>query len=130
MLGNVRTRRRSSNRQQLRQRSMTLQLDFRESFQYALGILIEREHLLSPVRMLIEREFSLLTDHSYSASTSSTWYIDSRTSSHMKGAREMFSELSQTETDVEVVLGDDSAVRVVGRGTITFQRESRSPMVL
>ena len=48
----------------------------------------------------------------------------------MTGAREMFSELSQTETDVEVVLGGDSAVRTVGRGTITFQRESMSPMVL
>ena len=48
----------------------------------------------------------------------------------MTGAREMFSELSQTETDVEVVLGDDSAVIVVGRGTITFQRESMSPIVL
>ena len=31
---------------------------------------------------------------------------------------------------MEVVLGDDSAVRAVGRGTITFQRESMSPMVL
>ena len=48
----------------------------------------------------------------------------------MTGAREMFSELSQTETDVEDVLGDDSAVRFVGHGTITFQRESMSPMVL
>ena len=72
----------------------------------------------------------MVTDHSYSASTSSTWYINSRASSHMTGAREMFSELSQTETDVEVVLGDDSGVRAVGRGTITFQRESMSPMVL
>ena len=71
-----------------------------------------------------------MTDHSYNASTSNTWYIDSGASSHMTGACEMFSELSQTETDVEVVLGDDSAIRAVGRGTITFQRESMSPMVL
>ena len=42
----------------------------------------------------------------------------------------MFFELSQIETNVEVVLGDDSVVRVVGSGTITFQRESMSPMVL
>ena len=48
----------------------------------------------------------------------------------MIGAREMFSEISQIETDVEVVLGDDSVVRAVGSGTITFQRESMSPMVL
>ena len=42
----------------------------------------------------------------------------------------MFSELSQTETDVEIMLGDDSVVRAVGHGTITFQRESMSPMIL
>ena len=48
----------------------------------------------------------------------------------MTGAREMFFELSQTKTDVEVVLGDDSIVRAVGHRTITFQRESMSPMVL
>ena len=71
-----------------------------------------------------------MTDHSYNAFTSSTWYIDSGASSHMIGAHGMFSKLSQTEIDVEVVLGDDSAVRAVGRGTITFQRESMSPMVL
>ena len=42
----------------------------------------------------------------------------------------MFSELSQAEDDVKVVLGDDSAVIEVGCGTITFQRESMSLMVL
>ena len=31
---------------------------------------------------------------------------------------------------MEVVLGDDSVVSAVGRGTITFQREYMSPMVL
>ena len=58
-----------------------------------------------------------MTDHSYSASASSTWYIDSGASSHMIGACEMFSELSQADTDVEVVLGDDSVVSAVGHGT-------------
>ena len=42
----------------------------------------------------------------------------------------MFFELSQTKIDVEVVLGDDSVLRAVGHGTITFQRESMSPIVL
>ena len=42
----------------------------------------------------------------------------------------MFSKLSQAGIDVEVVLGDDTVVRVVGHGTITFQRESMSPMIL
>ena len=61
-----------------------------------------------------------MADHSYSASTSNTWYIDSGASSHMTGACEMFFKLSQAETDVEVVLGDDSVVSVIGCGTITF----------
>ena len=61
-----------------------------------------------------------MIDHSYSASTSSTWYIDRGASSHMTGAHEMFFELSQTETDVEVVLEDDSVLSAVGHGTITF----------
>ena len=69
-----------------------------------------------------QREFSYVTDHSYSASTSSTWYINSGASSHMTGARDMFFELSQIDMDVEVVLGDDSSVSAVVCGTITFQR--------
>ena len=42
----------------------------------------------------------------------------------------MFSKLSQTGRDVEVVLGDNTVVRAVGWGTITFQRESMSLMTL
>ena len=42
----------------------------------------------------------------------------------------MFFELSHEGIDVEVVLGDDTVARVVGRGSIIFQRESMSPMTL
>ena len=42
----------------------------------------------------------------------------------------MFSELSQAVIDMEVVLGDDTVVRAIGRGTIIFQREFMSPMTL
>ena len=55
---------------------------------------IEKASIVTSADVDRQREFSLLTDHSYSASTSSTWYIDSGASSHMTGAREMFSELS------------------------------------
>ena len=100
---------------------------FQSEFSLCTGhIERERASILTNVDVDRQRKFSCVTDHSYSASTSSTWYIDSGASSHMTGAREMFFELSQTETDVEVVLGDDSAVRAVGRGTITFQRQSMS----
>ena len=90
----------------------------------------ERASIITSANIEIEREYSLLTGHSFSASTTNMWYIDNGASSHMTGAREMFSELSQAEADVEVVLGDDSAFKAVGHGTITFQRESMSPMVL
>ena len=90
----------------------------------------ERASIITSANIDIEREYSFLIGHSLSASTTSTWYIDSGASSHMTGAREMFSELSQEGIDVEVVLGNDTVVRVVGHGTITIQRETMSPMIL
>ena len=93
-------------------------------------MLRERASILTSADVDRQREFFCVTDHSYSASTSSIWYIDSRALSHMTGAHEMFSEISQADADVEVVLGDESVVSAVGHGTITFQRESMGPMVL
>lgn len=46
----------------------------------------------------------------------------------MTGVCEYFSELSESDTDVEVVLGDDRVVRAVTVGTLTFQRESKPPL--
>lgn len=54
--------------------------------------------------------------------------MDSGTSRHMTGVREYFSELSESGTDIEVVLSDDRVVRAVGVGTVTFQRESKPPL--
>ena len=42
----------------------------------------------------------------------------------------MFTEMSESDLEMEVVLGDDTVVRVVGRGTIRFGRESMQPMFL
>ena len=36
----------------------------------------------------------------------------------MTGVGEYFSELSESDTDMEVVLGDDNIVRAVGVGTL------------
>ena len=41
----------------------------------------------------------------------------------MTGVREYFSDLTEKGLDIEVVLGDDSIFRVVGIGTLSFQRE-------
>ena len=95
-----------------------------------LDRLRERVTLATSIDMDQDSEHSLLAGHQGGPSTSSTWYIDSGASSHMTGAREVFSELSETGRDVEVVLGGNTVVRAVGRGTITFQRESMSPMTL
>jgi hypothetical protein len=47
----------------------------------------------------------------------------------MTGVREHLTDLTQIG-DLEVVLGDDSVVKAVGSGTISFQRESLPPMLL
>ena len=42
----------------------------------------------------------------------------------------MFIEISETCLELEVVLGNDTVVRVVGRGTVRFNRESMEPIFL
>ena len=36
--------------------------------------------------------------------------------------------MTERDIDVEVELGDDRVVRIVGKGTVAFQRESRPPL--
>ena len=65
---------------------------------------------------------------SINGASSGIWYVDSGASRHMPGVREYFSELSESGTDIEVVLSDDRVVRAVGVGTLKFQRESKPPL--
>ena len=75
-----------------------------------------------------DRDFAFITS-TFSRSTSSdVWYIDNGASRHMTGAWEFFSELAERALDIEIVLGDDRTVRVVGVGTVTFERESLPPL--
>ena len=46
----------------------------------------------------------------------------------MTGVREYFSELSESGTNIEVVLEDDSIVRAVGMGSLTFDMEPKPPL--
>ena len=57
---------------------------------------------------------------SISGASSGIWYVDSGASRHMTGVCEYFSKLSESGTDIEVVLGDDSVVRAVDVETLTF----------
>jgi hypothetical protein len=76
-----------------------------------------------------DKEFSLVVYLSTRTTHSSVWYIGSGASHHMTGVREHLTDLTQIG-DLEVVLGDDRVVKVVGSGTISFQRESLPPMLL
>jgi hypothetical protein len=76
-----------------------------------------------------DKEFSLVVCLSTRTTHSSVWYIDSGASRHMTGVHEHLTNLTQI-SDLEVVLGDDRVVKAVGSGTVSFQRESLSPMLL
>ena len=67
-----------------------------------------------------EREFSLIACLSACLGLSREWYIDNGALTHMIGVKEVFSEITERDIDVEVELGDDLVVRVVGRGAVAF----------
>jgi hypothetical protein len=76
-----------------------------------------------------EKEYSLLVCLSSRASSTSIWYIDSGASRHMTSVREYFTDPTEIG-DLEVVLGDESVIKSVHSGTISFQTESLPPMLL
>jgi hypothetical protein len=67
-----------------------------------------------------ERQCSLIICCSTVETPSSVWYIDSGASSHMPGVREHFIDLRDPEIRLEIVLGDDTIVRAVRPGTVSF----------
>lgn len=73
----------------------------------------------------VHRECAL---SSTSRASSSIWYVDSGASRHMIGVRKYFSELSESDTDMEVVVGDDKIVRAIGVRILTFDREPKPPL--
>ena len=78
----------------------------------------------------IDRELSFMSSQSASASTIGIWYIDSGASSHMTGIRQYFTDLTEIGLDLDIVLGDNSSVKAVGRGPVSFQRDHRESMKL
>lgn len=56
--------------------------------------------------------------------SSNVWFVDNGASCHMTGVGEHFTSLTEDDIDLEVVLGDNSKVRAIGVGTISFQWES------
>ena len=94
-------------------------------FSLFVGVGVERASSITSRDFEDHMENSMIVGHSLSATTtSSTWYIDSGASSHMIGDHDMFTEVSDSDLEMEVVLGDDTVMRAVGRGTVRFERES------
>jgi len=77
-----------------------------------------------------EKEFSLLVCLSSSVASMSVWYNDRESSHHMTGVHEHITNFIERGVNLEVVLGDDSIIRIVGIGTTSFQRESHPPMLV
>ena len=75
-----------------------------------------------------QRECAFLICCTSVETTPSIWYADSGASSHMIGVREHSTNLRDTEVRIEIALGDDTLVRVVGIGTVTFRRDSMPPI--
>ena len=77
--------------------------EFMNSFDREFGFIsCESTSVVSPTTK-VERECAF---PSTSGASSGIWYVDSGASCHMTGVREYFSELSESGTDIEVVLGD------------------------
>lgn len=75
-----------------------------------------------------DQEFAFITSTSNRSTSSDVWYIDSGASRHMTGAQEFFSKLAERALNIEIVLGDDRTVRVVGVGTVTLEKDSLPPL--
>jgi hypothetical protein len=60
----------------------------------------------------------------------SVWYLDSGASFHMMGNKEFFSDLEEKDLQMHIEMGDDGRYSVTDIGTVTFQRESGSPLTL
>ena len=77
---------------------------FEREFSLFVGGCVERAPFVTNRDFVDQMEHSMIVGHSLSASsTSSTWYIDSGASSHMTSVRDMFTEISETDLELEVV---------------------------
>jgi hypothetical protein len=77
---------------------------------------------------LISRRSALFTTSPLD--TSKKWYIDSGASRHFIGYKEALSNLTEKETIVEIILGDDATYLGKGVGNATLQLNESSTIHL
>ena len=56
------------------------------------------------------------------------WYLDSGASFHMMGNRDIFSDFEEKYLKHSIEFGDDERYRATEIGTVTFHRDSSSPL--
>eukprot|EP00253_Pinus_taeda_P014280 PITA_14280 len=88
--------------------------DFAVRFDWEFGFIAYESSSAGSPATQVQREHAF---PSISRASSGIWYVDSGASRHMTRVREYFSKLSESGTDIEVVLSDDRVVRVVGGRT-------------
>ena len=76
-----------------------------------------------------ELDFSLIACM-VSSALGLVWYLDSGTSFHMTGDKELFSDLEEKDIQMHIEMGNDGLYSATKIGTITFQRESNKPFQL
>ena len=60
----------------------------------------------------------------------SVWYLDSGVAFYMNCNKDFFNELEEKDLQMHIGMGGDGRYSAIGIGTVTFQRESDSPLTL
>eukprot|EP00253_Pinus_taeda_P029284 PITA_29284 len=76
-----------------------------------------------------ELDFSLIIGM-VSSMVGCVWYLDSGASFNMSGDKNLFSTLEEKDLQMQIEMGDDGKYRVLGEGTVLFQREHGAPLTL
>lgn len=68
----------------------------------------------------LDTEFALVVTLATSVTSYSVWFVDNGASCHLTRVREHFTSRREDDIDLEVVLADNSMVRAVGVGIVSF----------
>ena len=58
------------------------------------------------------------------------WYLDNGASFRMSSDKNLFSTMEEKDLQMWIEMGDDGKYRVLGEGTVVFQREHGAPLTL
>ena len=77
----------------------------------------------------LELDFTLIA-RMVTSVMGSMWYLENGASFHMADNKELFSEFEEKDLYMHIKMGDDGRYKKTNIDTVTFQRESSSPLTL